>query len=103
MKPVVEWYKKGTIWEVQYIDGIMVTPDDRKERSIWLNKFIKYGNQKKPKFWFNRNPRLKGEYFVKDMIIMSTYLHLMVSENKDFSDWFLVKKPHMMTLIREAR
>jgi len=105
MKPIIEQYNPGTIYEVNYIDGIMVAPDVRLESGHWLNTFKKYGNQKKPEFWFKRKPKLVEihHYYVKDVIILSISFHLMVSTNEDFSDWFLLKKPLRMTMTRQGQ
>ena len=99
MKPVITYQQKGTPWEVQLIDGIMVESGFRKEDSDWLNKYKKYGSQKKPKHLFKRSPKLSGKLFVKDLIIISTMHHVMVSENGDFSDWILLKRPLAMNFV----
>lgn len=100
MKPIVTYQQEGTPWEVQLIDGIMVEKGFRQEDSKWLNNYQIYGSQKKPKHLFKRSPKLSGKLFVKDLIIISTKHHIMVSKNEDFSDWILLERPLALNFIK---
>lgn len=100
MKPIQSFDFKDTAYEIEYLDGIMVSSSLNECTSKELDLYRLEGTQEDGKYALSRPFLAKdSSYFYKDILILDLKLHRMISVQKDMSDWMWVSSKPISTLI----